>query len=65
MAGAEGGVHYPLGRGDTEACLSQGGDDAGRQGIEIATRCFIDRVRDDCSTAALSPSGIPLSSLWP
>jgi hypothetical protein len=45
--GAEGGVLYPIGRDDAVSGRGQSGDDAGGQGVGIATRGFIDRVRDD------------------
>jgi hypothetical protein len=45
--GAEGGVLYPIGRDDAVSDRGQSGDEAGCQDVGIATRCFVDRVRDD------------------
>src|SRR5205085_12476388 len=68
------GVPSPVGRDDTIACFGQRGDDAGGQGVGIATRCFSDRVRDypfdGCAiefrhSALLVPMGLTSSRIPP
>jgi hypothetical protein len=41
------GVLRQVDRGDAVSRLRQGGDDAGGQGVGIATRRFNDRIGDD------------------
>jgi hypothetical protein len=59
--GAKDGVLYPIGRDHAVSSLRQTGDDAGGQGVGIATGCSLIVFAMIHSTTVLSPSGIPLS----
>src|SRR5260370_24046462 len=67
--GAEGGVLYSIGRDDAVSGTGQSGDDAGCQGVGIATRGFIDCVRDDpldvCAMAFRHPALLAVGPLRP
>jgi len=59
--GTERGVLYQVDRVDTVSRLRQCGDDAGGQGVGIATRRFIDRLRNYPIAGIWSPD-MPFSS---